>query len=905
MIPVKLQIKNFLSYGDTQTIDFGAYHLICLSGKNGHGKSALLDAITWALWGQARKITNSAKPDHGLLKLGTNQMLVIFDFKLNNILYRVRRDFSFLYGKPHSSLEFGILDSQTGSLQPLTDKTIKATQERIESIIRLDFNSFVNSAFLRQGNANEFSKKTAKERKDILASILGLNQYELIRKKALEKIREYQIELQAIELMQTKLSQELGIKQNIEKQLHDINNQTSFLHTKQAEYEQRKKDLEEKLSLAKQEEHALAMLIKQREKLEITQKELQQSVRAYLKQWRTIRATLRNIPNPQEISVAQNRISKDLEKQQRYMQELLEYKERALTYRQQITTIEHQVTQEHTQSLQAITVEVAREKSAIETLTASLVDSTALHLQIQEEQKKIYAEQKIIGEKLRNLTDLQITFTAFERQFEKRREYYQKYIAHGNIITSQIRQAEQKNELVLDADNPSCPLCEQNVSASRKRFLNQKLHDNKKHLHHQLQRITLVINRLKELLLTQYNLYKDQKEQIALIPVYQLRDQELQKQYEHLIIRINEITQQIQDKELRIAQTQKILAEKERLFQTTQNQKEHLFLQHNLYQELILLLREVETRIAQTEYQPTLHAQLKKEYDELEKARALYASSQQLTQERVQIETSIQLACTSLKTIKSELSELSQHIRMAQNGLTHKESLMQEYTNLEQIIASHAQRIQEAMRIHAQLTAQEKTIVEYEQSIQENMRTIAQLNNHIFDYQTIAHATGKDGIQALLIEESIPEIEHEANQLLAKLTNNQAHLFIESLRDLKKGGSKETLDIKISDGNGLRPYEMFSGGEAFRIDFALRIAISKLLARRAGTSLQTLIIDEGFGSQDDEGLSHIMDTIYKIQDDFEKIIIVSHLSTLKDQFPVHFLVEKQANGSRVHIIEQG
>jgi exonuclease SbcC len=98
---------------------------------------------------------------------------------------------------------------------------------------------------------------------------------------------------------------------------------------------------------------------------------------------------------------------------------------------------------------------------------------------------------------------------------------------------------------------------------------------------------------------------------------------------------------------------------------------------------------------------------------------------------------------------------------------------------------------------------------------------------------------------------------------------------------------------------------MFSGGEAFRIDFALRIAISKLLARRAGTSLQTLIIDEGFGSQDEEGLGNIMDALYKIQDDFAKIIIVSHLPAMKDQFPVHFVIDKGPQGSRVTVIEQG
>ena len=156
-----------------------------------------------------------------------------------------------------------------------------------------------------------------------------------------------------------------------------------------------------------------------------------------------------------------------------------------------------------------------------------------------------------------------------------------------------------------------------------------------------------------------------------------------------------------------------------------------------------------------------------------------------------------------------------------------------------------------------------------------------------------------------MIEEAIPEIEQEANQLLSQLTNNEAHIFIESLRDLKKGGTKETLDIKISDQNGIRPYELFSGGEAFRIDFALRIAISKLLARRAGTALQTLIIDEGFGSQDDEGLSHIMDALHAIQHNFSKIIVVSHLPAMKDQFPVQFVIQKGVQGSVVTVVEQG
>ena len=57
MLPLKLKLRNFLSYGDfIQEVSFEGRSIICLSGNNGNGKSALLEAITWSLWGFARKI---------------------------------------------------------------------------------------------------------------------------------------------------------------------------------------------------------------------------------------------------------------------------------------------------------------------------------------------------------------------------------------------------------------------------------------------------------------------------------------------------------------------------------------------------------------------------------------------------------------------------------------------------------------------------------------------------------------------------------------------------------------------------------------------------------------------------------------------------------------------------------
>ena len=255
--------------------------------------------------------------------------------------------------------------------------------------------------------------------------------------------------------------------------------------------------------------------------------------------------------------------------------------------------------------------------------------------------------------------------------------------------------------------------------------------------------------------------------------------------------------------------------------------------------------------------------------------------------------------CNMMRTLYATKKELSHALPSFKDITLQLQHIRTEILSLEHTIKEQWLHQQGSLEIQLQkISLNEATFKQRATEIQQKTTQHQELC-------TIAHAMGKDGIQALLIEEVIPDIEHEANELLSRLTQNQAHIIIESLKDLKSGKTKETLDIFISDGLGIRPYELFSGGEAFRIDFALRIAISKLVARKAGTALQTLIIDEGFGSQDEEGLSLIMDALHAIQHDFEKIIIVSHLPFMKDQFPVHFTIEKGPMGSNISVYHQG
>ncbi len=172
-------------------------------------------------------------------------------------------------------------------------------------------------------------------------------------------------------------------------------------------------------------------------------------------------------------------------------------------------------------------------------------------------------------------------------------------------------------------------------------------------------------------------------------------------------------------------------------------------------------------------------------------------------------------------------------------------------------------------------------------------------------YKTLERAFGKDGVPALLIEQALPEIEMKANEILGRLSDDAMHLHFETqakYKDEKRKDLRETLEIQVSDGAGERDYEMFSGGEAFRVNFAIRLALSEVLAQRKGARLQMLVIDEGFGSQDTQGRQRLIQSINAVRADFAKILVITHLDELKDAFPTRIEVEKTETGSTVTVI---
>jgi exonuclease SbcC len=82
----------------------------------------------------------------------------------------------------------------------------------------------------------------------------------------------------------------------------------------------------------------------------------------------------------------------------------------------------------------------------------------------------------------------------------------------------------------------------------------------------------------------------------------------------------------------------------------------------------------------------------------------------------------------------------------------------------------------------------------------------------------------------------------------------------------------------------------------------VRVALSRLLAQRAGVQLRSLFVDEGFGALDAEGRQRLVESVKAVQRDFDLILVITHIDELRDAFPSRIQVTKTESGSQVEVI---
>ncbi|MEB3161001.1 MAG: exonuclease subunit SbcC [Synechocystis sp.] len=1005
MIPQHLTLTNFLSYQNV-SLDFRSLHTACICGSNGAGKSSLLEAITWVIWGKCR-----AEREDDILHNGTNHGRVDFQFISNHQVYKIIR--SRQRGKS-SVLEFQIKSGE--SFRTLSAKGLRATQDAIVAAIKLDYDTFTNSAYLRQGRADEFMLRRPNERKQILADLLKLDQYEILAVRAKDIAKEAKGKAEILDNRLQLLRQEVDQRPEIENHQTQLINKIAQIQADQQQEEWQLQQLQvsqnqrrtwqtqvdwqrnqcQSLTLeidrlqhqiieTEQQQATLQEILDQ--EIQINQgfahyqalQKQEQDFSVSLKQHQELKLQLQTLK--QELIQAENELKRDTEQQVLR----LEYLD------QQIAELQPILQQEAEIQGGLVKLQTAREKlQALDQLQhrispllkrqyelQSELEKAAAHRQAQLEQKQEIAQQlqqqiaaipalrqsfRALDQEISQLKNKQVYLKRVEEKGQERRHFQERLQENQRLFEKQLGEAEQKLAL-LETPEAVCPLCEQGLEG-----------------HHRDQVLAKSQNQCQELrdhiwIIKEQLTLTGQELQI-LRTEYQTINQQLSN-FDRLQQKSGQLEAELEQSGEKHEQLRELVAEIEQL-QTSLDQK--TFAQA-LQIELHLLMAE----LAQCQYDEQTHALARADVDQLRKIEIRYAKLKEaktkldrLNGDRPGLQQQIQALQNQLTTF-AQTSPLSQHIQQIQSqidnlgydGDRHQALLtelreqqvwqlrqqelqraknqlptlinrLEDYQNL---IGDRRQallaRQGELAKLEDQVTHyadHELQIQQLESTVQQRRQQLDQLlaqkggieqrlihldNLHIEYRETqqqfqgvkkqfrvheeLGRAFGKNGIQAMMIENILPQLEAETNYILARLTGNQHHIQFVTQREGKSSTKRkpkmiDTLDILIADAQGTRPYETYSGGEAFRINFSIRLALAKLLAQRSGTALQLLIIDEGFGTQDADGCDRLVAAITAIASDFACILTVTHMPQFKEAFQQRIEVYKTNDGSQLSII---
>lgn len=312
-------------------------------------------------------------------------------------------------------------------------------------------------------------------------------------------------------------------------------------------------------------------------------------------------------------------------------------------------------------------------------------------------------------------------------------------------------------------------------------------------------------------------------------------------------------------------------------------------------------LLEVEEKLKSIQFDETAFNEAKSKRDSLKNVRKEYEALRDA-------ETRIESLRNNRKVLIEEIGNLKKDLEEDKKSIDNVSKELETFLNIDAMldttnsaikekeksqkqIAEDLIRLQEALK---RISEKEGEKIKKEVFIKESENNLKMLN-------VIDNMFSKEGIPIAVIRSVLPEIENLSNNLLMRMSNGSMQLKFNTMRDTKSG-EKTTLEINVYDNGERRRYELFSGGEQFRINLAIRIGISLFLSQIAKAPLEMLVIDEGFGSQDDTGKERILSEINSIKDQFKKVLVITHMGDIKESFPYEIRVVKDAHGSKLFVV---
>lgn len=1003
MMPISLTLSAFGPYPDTITIDFESFQedgLFLITGPTGSGKTMIFDAMIFALYGKTSgqiRQTDSLRCDRALNEIST---FVEFSFSLHQQNYTIKRN-------PKYYLEGKKTPKQPSALLTLPDgkmvEGIKEVNQKMISLLGVDDQQFKQICMIAQGEFTKLIMASSDEREKVLRELFHSETYQKLEEKLKVHLKVYQDKYDLLLNKRKDLMQELQVEDHQEY----LSKQTKLIASQQKEYDDLKKDLDQKkqqLQLYRLQNQRLIQLkdLKQQfqdlKKQENDYQELNKTVNTLKKAQETNYLYISYIKQQkklQTLNLNQEDFLKQLKKLEKDYQEK-KVQANSLDYKQQTKEKLQNQIQETKQLINQI-YQYQNDYQNLQTLKQQyrmLDEEHKLFLKkkekfengLQRDQERIQSEQQVQSKyelikqqyvrlneqkvkvhqlsdyydqilKLNeNKSDLQEDYTVVEKQVDHEKMQY------NQMEKLYFRKQAGIFALQLKEDQP-CPICgslhhPHPAQIEKEDITKEKLDQQAKKVkqqEHRLQDILqkiLLSNQKKEMLVKQtkqlsseLNIQEELSKEIFIKELDHLSKDEKRMKKEYL--ELQDELKYIQKLKKSVALSLKDMSTYESKELKQAQSLENIQVQiHQLSGKLDDSMRQYEIGEVNKNYQQVLkeYRQLSLEIETIqqdyEKVKNKYLEiktkisslNQQIIQEQEIYDELDNKYHTALDAfineeeflnLKTQINQISILEKKYQDYIISLKSLNEQIISLENEVkdstyvdlSSLSETIKEVnQQLREKNDDLEKLKIDYslkEKMIKDIQKINQQLKKDEDTYQRYLDlynlASGKNNarvsIERYVLATYFENMLIYANVIMKQLSQGRYQLLRKD--DAGKGRSQQGLELDVFDqeSGNIRSIKTLSGGESFKAALSLALGLSRMVQDYAGgIELNTLFIDEGFGSLDSQSLDQAMNCLMELHHENKLIGIISHVSDLKDRIERQLVVERKQKQSVIQMI---
>lgn len=867
MIPIELELEAFGPYAECTQISFEQFEengLFLICGDTGSGKTTIFDAIAFALYDTASGETRKMETLHSDYVETKKSSRVRLLFSHKGKRYQVIRSFN---GKRKNE---AVLEE--AEKEVLTGR--KAVNERLKEILGLDYQQFKQISMIAQGEFLNLLLAKSEVRSEIFRKVFDTGFYkrlaEVLKSKAgtlreeekLRKERECQL-----------LS---GLGEEFEKKFGEKDKDWQI----PAEVETA---LEEKIDLLREEEKRQ----KEAERKEETNKE------EILKAWEQIKNINRDL---QQLEQLREILKKERERKQEFAQkekELEQIKKSVLyvkpilaKYEEKKTALEkenirYQEICERQKEQKQNTGRLKKEQKEAEQNERKYEKIQCLEtecLELKEKEKKLTALCKLQKQKEALQEQLKAEIKEAKQavlEYETEKEKF--FCAQAGILAQSLK------------EGIPCPVCgsvshphpavvlEEVLSQEE---LKEKEQD-KKRVEEKRQKT------LQDFLQLEKEVEKSTKE-VSVNPDFFWKE---------VHAKLEQTGQKRNQKEIKIRELKQNVKKEVRDSETIQKEWiENLEKEAGILKEKEICKEQIEVLKAEKKAcQIKLRAAVKEQNFKSEKEARLFCEKQEkflvLEQETADYKKTLHKLLGQIKILEETLLG-----KKKQSEEEKQKKFEQTEQNLEKI------RL-ELREIYKRISFYEKTLEQLKKLWEESEKTRKERLALLSLSDTASGMlAGKPKVSFERYVQSayFKQIVVEANQRLEQMTNGRYELLVEETGTNKK--SQSGLDLQVYDYHTgkVRSVRSLSGGESFQAALSLALGVSGVISQFAGgIRIETLFIDEGFGSLDEQSLELAVKTLRELSSQGCMIGIISHVKELKEQIFYKIEVKKGQKGSQI------